>query len=316
MKAKEQMLSIIAPLYNEEGNVEQLHKEILDVVRSNNLKAEIIFIDDGSTDKTLELAKKLNPVKLIIFRRNFGQTAAMDAGIKAARGDLIVTMDGDLQNDPGEIPKLLEKLDEGFDAVCGWRKNRKDPWSKKVFSRGADKLRKLLVNDQINDSGCTLKVFKRESFEKVDLYGEMHRFIPALLKIRGFKIGETVVNHRERYAGETKYSSTRLLKGLLDLLAVWFWRKFSNRPLHLFGGLGFLLGLVGSVLLIWMAYERLILSLPIGGRIWPMLGVFLVILGVQFFVFGLIADILIKTFYRARNETRLSSSSFTSIYFP
>lgn len=301
MKSKEKKISVVVPVYNEEGNVEELHREIFDTSKQDNLSIELILVNDASTDRTFEIAKNLHPVKLISFRAQTGQTAAMDAGIKAAEGEIIVTMDGDLQNDPHDIVKLLDKMDEGFDVVSGWRKNRKDPWHRNFFSRGADKLRKILINDQINDSGCTLKAFKRECFNDVDLYGEMHRFIPGILKIKGYKIGEVVVNHRERVAGQTKYNWKRLLKGLLDLVSVWFWRKYANRPLHLFGGIGFALGSLGVMLLIWMGYVRLVLLQSIGDRIWPLMGIFLIVLGTQFFVFGLLADIIIKTYHQVKS---------------
>ncbi|MEA2007244.1 MAG: glycosyltransferase family 2 protein [Patescibacteria group bacterium] len=306
MSSREKKISIIVPLHNEEGNVEKLHKEIFDSAKQNNFSVELILVNDASTDDTLEIAKRLHPVKIINFRGWFGQTAAMDAGIKAASGEIIVTMDGDLQNDPRDIPRLLEKMDDGFDVVSGWRKNRQDAFSKKILSLGADKLRKILVNDQINDSGCTLKAFKKECFKGVDLYGEMHRFIPALLKVKGYRIAEVVVNHRERTAGQTKYDWKRLLKGLLDLTSVWFWRKFSNRPLHLFGGLGFLMSSAGTVLLLWMVFEKVFFRTPISNRIWPMMGVLLIILGFQFFVSGLLADILIKTYYQTKKEKNYS----------
>ncbi|MBT3356019.1 glycosyltransferase family 2 protein [bacterium] len=303
MKSKEKLLSIVVPIYNEGENVEKLHQEVLSAIKKNKLNAEIIFVDDGSSDNTVKLAEKLTPLRLIVFRRNFGQTAAMDAGIKAVKGEIVVTMDGDLQNDPNDILLLLEKMDEGFDIVSGWRKNRRDPFMKKLLSRGADKLRKTLINDQINDSGCSLKAYKTECFENVDLYGEMHRFIPAILKIKGFKVGEVVVSHRPRIAGETKYTYTRLAKGLLDLIGVWFWRKYANRPLHLFGGIGSIMGFVGTLILIWMAIERGIFGNPIGDRIWPVIGVLFVVLGIQFFVSGVIADIAVKTYYTAKKET-------------
>lgn len=296
-------MSVVVPIYNEGENVEKLHAEIFSAIKRNNLEAEIIFVDDGSSDNTVELASKLKPLRLVVFRRNFGQTAAMDAGIKAAKGEIIITMDGDLQNDPNDIPLLLEKMDEGLDVVSGWRKNRKDPFMKRFLSRGADKLRKILIDDRINDSGCSLKAYKTECFEGIDLYGEMHRFIPAILKIKGFKIGEVVVNHRPRVAGETKYNYTRLVKGLLDLVGVWFWRKYANRPLHLFGGIGAIMGFIGGALLIWMAVEKIILGNSIGDRIWPIIGVLFSILGIQFFVSGVIADIAVKTYYTTKKET-------------
>lgn len=302
MSFSEKFLSIIVPIYNEEGNVENLHGEIVETIKKNELNAEIIFVDDGSTDNTLKILRGLFPLRVIVFRRNFMQTAAMDAGIKSAKGEVVITMDGDMQNDPADIPKLLEKLDKGFDVVSGWRKNRKDPLSKTILSRGADRLRKFLVNDRINDSGCTLKAYKTECFKEVDLYGEMHRFIPALLKIRGYKIGEVVVNHRPRVAGVTKYNYKRLIKGLLDLLSVWFWRKYANRPLHLFGGAGIILNFFGFAILIWMFVEKVVKELPIGNRMWPLLGIFLIIIGIQFFISGLFMDVLVKTYYRTRKE--------------
>jgi len=302
MSAKEKFLSIVVPVFNEEKNVAVLHEEILTVLEKNNLRGEIIFVDDGSTDGTAEKIKKLRPIKAIFFRRNFGQTAALDAGIRKAQGEVIITLDGDLQNDPADIPLLLEKMDEGWDVVSGWRKDRKDPFSKKFLSRGADKLRKFLIDDGIHDSGCTLKAYKRECFEEVDLYGEMHRFIPAVVRINGFRIGEVEVNHRARIFGQTKYNYKRVLKGFLDMLSVWFWRKFSNRPLHLFGGLGFIFSFVGLGLLVLMGIQRFFYGWALGNRIWPMLGVFLILMGAQFFISGLLADIAIKSYHHIKKE--------------
>jgi len=298
-------ISIVIPVLNEKENVRKLHGEIVTVLKTEGLglkESEIIFVDDGSTDGTIEEMKNLRPLKIIIFRKNFGQTSALDAGIKAASGEVIITMDGDLQNDPRDIPKLLRKIDEGFDVVSGWRKNRQDPFMKKFLSRGADWLRKFLIDDQVNDSGCTLKAYKRECFENVDLYGEMHRFIPAILKIKGYRIGEVEVNHRPRQFGKTKYNYKRLLKGFLDLISVWFWKKYSSRPLHLFGFMGLGMVFIGLGLLFWMAYERLVLGNPIGARIWPIIGVFMVVIGIQFFISGLLADISLKNYYQSKRE--------------
>ncbi len=295
-------ISVVVPLKNEEENVAKMHEELKNIFRKEKLQGEFIFIDDGSSDKTLIELKKLKPIKIISFRKNFGQTAAMDAGIKAAQGEIIITMDGDLQNDPADIPKLLKKLEEGYDIVSGWRKDRKDSFSKKFLSRGADLLRGFLIKDGINDSGCSLKVYRAECFRDVDLYGEMHRFIPAVLKISGFKIGEVVVNHRPRMAGVTKYNFKRVIKGFLDMLSVWFWRKFSARPLHLFGSIGMLSFVLGSGLLVWMFIARIFLREAISNRIWPTIGIFMVLMGFQFLVFGLLADILIKIFHKVRNE--------------
>lgn len=230
-------ISVVVPVFNEEGNVEELHREIVEVCRAQHYEYEIIFVDDGSSDKTVEICKTLKPLKLIQMRRNFGQTAAMDAGIKAAQYDYIVTLDGDRQNDPADIPNMIVYLEENdLDVVSGWRKNRKDTFMKRFISRGANALRYLLVHDGIHDSGCSLKVYRRECFKGVNLYGEQHRFIPAILRMKGFTVGEVVVNHRARTAGVTKYNWKRTVKGFVDMISVWFWNKYATRPLHMLGG--------------------------------------------------------------------------------
>lgn len=285
------------PVYNEDGNVAILHNQILDACKKIGRSFEIIFVDDGSSDDTFEKMQKLSPLKIIKFRKNFGQTASMDAGIKEAVGELVVTMDGDLQNDPADIPKLIEKLEEGFDVVSGWRKKRKDSFMKKLVSRGARALRRVLINDGIHDSGCTLKIYKRECFNGVDLYGEMHRFIPALLKLKGYKIGETVVNHRPRIHGKTKYGITRAMKGFLDMLSVWFWKKFANRPLHLFGGVGLFLLFMSFVGTVYAAYMKLFKGLDLSDTLLSTLAMLTFVGGMQFLVFGLLADMLSKNYY-------------------
>lgn len=297
-------ISVVVPIYNEAENVQELHRQIMEACLSTQLPFEIILVDDGSTDGTSGLIRQLHPVTLIRLRRNFGQTAAMDAGIHAAQYDYIVTMDGDLQNDPAEIPNLVAYLEEhDLDVVSGWRKHRKDTFLKKLTSRVANFLRGLIVQDGIHDSGCSLKIYRRECFEGVHLYGEMHRFIPALLKIKGFSVGEIVVNHRPRMAGVTKYNWKRSFKGFVDMISLWFWGKFASRPLHLFGTTGILLLLGGGVfgiVTIVKYYQR-------GGKIsdtgWPLLTALLIIAGIQFFVFGLLADISAKT-YRETTEDK------------
>ena len=239
MENKDRGISIIIPIYNEEENVQILHQELLDVCNKNGFNFEIIIIDDGSTDNSFSRMTELNPVKIIRFRKNFGQTAAIDAGIKHARHDYIITMDGDCQNDPHDIPKMIEYLERNhLDVVSGWRRNRKDKPIKKFLSRGAAITRKMIVKDEINDSGCTLKIYRKECFKGMSLYGEMHRFIPALLLRSGFKIGEIPVNHRFRYSGVSKYNWKRTIKAFVDMLSIAFWYKYSSRPLHLLGGLG------------------------------------------------------------------------------
>ena len=245
-------ISIVVPVYNEEGNVAKLHQEIQQMCEAAGYEYEIIFVNDGSSDKTDQICRTLKPLKYIQFRRNFGQTAAMDAGIKAATKEFIATLDGDGQNDPADIPKMLEYLiQKDYDVVSGWRKNRKDTFMKRFVSRGANALRYLLVHDGIHDSGCSLKVYRRECFKGVNLYGEQHRFIPAILQIKGFRVGEMVVNHRARTSGKTKYNWHRTIKGLVDMVSVWFWNKYASRPLHILGALGILFCLLGGACGIW-----------------------------------------------------------------
>ncbi len=290
-------ISVVIPAYNEQDNVEKLHQEIRDVERKNNFDFEIIFINDGSTDKTLVKLKGLKDLTIINFRKNFGQTAALDAGIKKAKGDIIITMDADLQNDPRDIPRLISKLGKGYDLVSGWRYNRQDDLLKNLTSQGANWLRSLLVKDNIHDSGCTLKVFRKECFENLDLFGEMHRFIPGLLKIQGFKVGEIKVRHRPRKAGKTKYDSKRILKGFLDMLAIWFWRKYSNRPLHLFGSLGLLTILISATAGGLAIYLKIVRHIDLSDTALTLISVFGLLMGLQLFISGLLADILIKNYY-------------------
>ncbi len=292
--------SIVIPAYNEEDAVRPLYEEIKKTMESINESYEIIFIDDGSSDKTFEKLQQLSPVKIIKFRKNFGQTAALDAGIKTSKGEIIVMLDADGQNPPSEIPKLLEKMKQGYDVVSGWRYKRKDSFQKRFASRGANFLRKFLINDQIHDSGCTLKAYKRECFKGIDLHGEMHRFIPAILGWRGFKITEVKVEHRSRTTGVTKYNWKRVLKGFIDMLSVWFWRKYSSRPLHLFGGLGILIGGFGFIFGIYLAVARLLEKISLQNSIWPLVAIFMVLAGIQLFISGLLADIAVKTYYNSK----------------
>lgn len=299
-------LSIVVPLYNEEGNVAELHKRIHEAVQRLGRPFEIIFVDDGSKDKTLEEAKTLSPLKLITFRKNFGQTAAFDAGFKAAKGEIIITLDGDLQNDPADIPLLLEKMAEGYDVVSGWRFKRQDPWSKKIPSRIANLLRKILINDRIHDSGCSLKAYKRECFDDVDLFGEMHRFIPAILELEGYKIGEVKVSHHPRVHGVTKYNWKRGFKGFVDMVSIWFWRKYSYRPLHLFGTTGVVMSGIGGAILVWMMVEKFYYGASISERMWPLVGIFFALVGIQLFVSGLLADIAVRSYYQVHNRMNYS----------
>lgn len=293
-----QGISVVVPVFNEEGNVRELHKEILEVCKKENYKFEIIFVDDGSKDKTPEICKELKPLKYIRMRKNFGQTAAMDAGIKLAQYDYIVIMDGDRQNDPADIPKLVNYLEENdLDIVSGWRKNRKDTVMKKFTSRVANFLRGIIVKDNIHDSGCSLKIYKKECFDHINLYGEMHRFIPALLRIKGFEVGEVVVNHRPRTAGVTKYNWKRTIKGFVDMISLWFWSKYAVRPLHILGAGGMVSIFLGVVCAIW-SIVLFALGYKMSNNIMPpLLTVFFIIVGLLMFIFGLMSDMMSKTYY-------------------
>jgi len=299
-------VSIVIPVFNEEDNVEPLHTEVNEVCVKNGYTYEIILVDDGSSDATVERASKLSPVVLIQLRRNFGQTAAMDAGIKQAKYPYIITMDGDRQNDPNDIPQLIQHLEANdLDIVSGWRKNRKDPFMKKFVSRGANLLRGLLIKDEIHDSGCSLKIYKKECFEGISLYGEMHRFIPAILKIKGFKVGEVVVNHRSRTAGVTKYNWRRTIKGFIDMISVWFWNKYATRPLHLLGGIGVILiglGILSSIFT-FISFFR---GQGMSETAWPLLTAFFFLGGMQLFIFGLMADIILKSYFDTTKDNSYS----------
>lgn len=303
-------ISVVVPVFNEEGNIANLHKEIKDVCEKNEYDYEIIFVNDGSSDGTDKVCRTLRPLKYIKMRKNFGQTAAMDAGIKAATKDLIVTMDGDGQNDPADIPNMIKYMkDNDVDVVSGWRKNRKDTFMKRFVSRGANLLRYMLVHDGIHDSGCSLKVYKRECFKGINLYGEQHRFIPAILKIKGFTVGEVVVNHRARTSGYTKYNWKRTIKGFVDMISVWFWNKFATRPLHLLGGLGLLFELIGFGCGIW-SIVLFAMGRKMSNNIFPpLLTIFFVIIGLIMIVFGLMSEILIKTYYGVHVDTSYSIKS-------
>lgn len=305
-------ISIVVPILNEEGNVRELHKEVFEVCQREKYNYEIIFVDDGSKDRTGEICKNLRPLKYIRLRKNFGQTAAMDAGIKAAKCDYIITMDGDLQNDPNDIPRLVNYLEENdLDVVSGWRRNRKDSFMKKFVSRGANLLRGILVKDNIHDSGCSLKIYRRECFNNLNLYGEMHRFIPALLRIKGFEVGEIEVNHRPRVAGNTKYNWKRTIKGFVDMVSIWFWNKYSARPLHIFGTAGIVSLLLGGAFGIWSLLIFITGSKMSSNIMPPLLTVFFIVLGMLMFIFGLMSDIMLKTYFGSHIDYTYSIKEIT-----
>lgn len=295
-------LSIIIPVYNEEENIDPLYEELHEVLSSLGRSHEILFVDDGSTDTTWSHLTKLHErdpaVTLIRFRSNFGQSAAMKAGFDHARGDLIITMDADLQNDPHDIPDLLTDMEtEDLDVVCGWRFNRQDNISKKLFSKVANTLRSWLTSEIIHDSGCTLRLYTRESISDIELYGELHRYIPAILLWKGYHVGETKINHRKRIYGTTKYSWHRIIKGFLDLLVITFWHKYSVRPMHIFGGTGIIMSTVGLIITLYLGVDRIFCGTALTNRPLFLAALVLLIIGLQFIALGILADILLKIYY-------------------
>ncbi len=299
-------ISVISPVYNEAKNLQRLYREISEVLdeRYDHKEWEIIFVDDGSTDKSYRVLKKLQEkdsnVKLIRFRRNFGQSAALNAGFDHAEGSIIVTTDSDLQNDPKDIPRLIEKLKEGYDCVSGWRKERKDPLMKRFPSWIQTKV-SMKMGPRIHDFGCTLKAYRAEAIDHVNLYGEGHRYIPTQLHKRGFEITEIEVNHRERKHGRTKYGIFRLMKGSLDLIFNYFWNRYSVRPLHFLGSLGSIFMLIGFII----GMYRVIMKYVYGVSVLPkiaqlLLAVGLVLFGFLLVMFGFLAEMLTKIFYEER----------------
>ena len=300
-------ISVIVPVYNEEENVLRLYQELLDVLRRMKRPYEMIFIDDGSRDKTLErlidASKADSNLKVIEFRRNFGQTAAMAAGLEHSRYGIVITMDGDLQNDPYEIPRMVEKLEEGFDLVAGWRKDRKDKFlSRRLPSIIANWIISKSTNVQLHDYGCSLKVMTGEIARSIKLYGEMHRFIPAYAAEIGARIAELPVNHRPRQFGVSKYGISRTIRVVLDLITVKFLLGYSKRPIHLFGTIGVCASFAGIATLALMTYQKLFLKMPMGSRPLLSLGVMLIIIGLQFLVFGLLAEVLARTYHESQNK--------------
>ena len=296
-------ISIIVPAYNEAQNIPLLHHAITQVMKSTRLSYEILVIDDGSRDGMYDVLTRLQEIDqhliVIRFRKNFGQTAAMDAGFKHARGRVFITMDADLQNDPADIPLLLQTMrQKDLDVVSGWRWPRHDPFAKRLVSKCANTIRISLTGERIHDSGCTLKAFKRECFDDLNLQGEMHRYIPAILMWRGFRIGEVKVRHHPRKYGKTKYGAKRIFKGFLDLLVVKFWMQYSTRPIHLFGTMGIISTGLGLITGVYLLISKFFFGQALANRPLLVLAGLLVVIGVQFIVFGLLADILVKLYYR------------------
>jgi glycosyltransferase involved in cell wall biosynthesis len=300
-------LSIVVPVYNEENSLEPTTLEIASVVQPLCKDYELIMVDDGSTDGTSSVLSKLHErdhrIKVLRLKRNFGQTAALAAGIDHAKGDVIVFLDGDGQNDPKDIPALLDKIREGFDLVNGWRFPRQDPfWNRRLPSQLANKLISWMTRVKLHDYGCTLKAIRRELAKDIKLYGEMHRFIPAIAYERGARIAEIKVHHRPRRWGESKYGLARTFRVVLDLMTVKFLLSYATRPLHVFGLIGLLSGGIGFLSAVYLTAQKIIYQADIGGRPLLLLAVLLIVIGFQFITLGLFGEMLARTYHESQGK--------------
>lgn len=300
-------ISMVIPVYNEEGNIPELYNELNPVLESIGRTYEVILIDDGSKDRSFEQMKELHEKdsrwQVIQFRRNFGQTAAMTAGFDYSRGDVVITIDADLQNDPRDIPKLLAKMDEGYDVVSGWRVDRKENFLvRRLPSMTANWLISRMTGVHLHDYGCTLKAYEGVVVRNTPLYGELHRFIPALASKVGVRVTEMPVNDRPRKFGSSKYGIFRTFRVFLDLITVTFILSYFNRPLYVFGGIGMATGGAGFLILVYLGFVRLIQGQDIGDRPLLLLAVLLVVLGVQMVSTGLVADMVMRTYHETQNK--------------
>lgn len=309
-------ISVVVPVYNEVENVELLYTAIKDVLLSTGEKHEIILVDDGSKDgsreKMREMASQDPCLKIVLFRRNFGQSAAMAAGFRTAKGEKIIAMDGDLQNDPKDIPRMLEKIEEGYDVVSGWRKNRKDKLIlRKIPSKIANRLICSVTDVQLHDTGCSLKIFRRDVIKNIRLYGELHRFIPGLARVEGARISELAVAHHARRFGESKYNITRTFRVLMDLGSLNMFLKHLSNPLRFFGSIGLQFTTVGLGFAAWVAWQIYDKQVPLSElNVILTLTFLLWVTGFQFFLLGLVANLIVKT--GSRRGRTLALSNFFS----
>ena len=294
-------ISVVVPLMNEEENIKYLIEEVDKALKDYDY--ELILVDDGSTDNTVEEIKKYmnDKTKLVVLNRNYGQTSAMAAGIEVANGDIIVTIDGDLQNDPNDIPMMIEKLQQGYDVVAGIRAKRKDEPFRKFLSKIANKIIRKVTGVQITDYGCTLKVFKKDVAKNLGLYGELHRFIPILASMYGAKITEVPVRHHERKYGTSKYGFNRTFKVISDLMYLVFMQRFGQRPMHFFGTVGFIMFFFGAIIDFYLFILK-IFGQDIGNRPLLTLGTMLILGGIQLITTGFLAEIMIRTYYESQGK--------------
>jgi len=310
-KANQIDFSVIIPVFNEAENLSQLYQELIASCAKLKRTYEIIFVDDGSWDESFIILKKIqkkdSSVKILKLRRNFGQTAALSAGFDYAKGEIIITLDADLQNDPEDIHLLIQKIEEGYDIVSGWRQRRKDKFlTRRLPSALANRLISLITRVKLHDYGCTLKAFRRDVIKNIRLYGEMHRFIPAIASQMGVSISEVKVSHRPRVHGKSKYNVFRFIKVILDLLTVKFLLSYSTRPLQIFGLIGLVSCLAGIIMGFYLSYQRLIVQVSLADRPILLLAILLIIIGIQFITIGLLAEIMARAYHE---------SSEKSIYF-
>lgn len=299
-------VSIVIPLYNEEDNVEVLHERLREVLDNLGTEYEIIYVDDGSSDRTLNLLEDIQKsdknLLVLSLRRNFGQTAAFAAGFDFARGDIVVTMDGDLQNDPKDIPRLLDVIKD-YDLVSGWRKKRKDTFlTRRLPSMIANWLISKVTGVKLHDYGCSLKAYRRDVVKNLRLYGEMHRFIPAVASWYGVRVAEIETTHHPRLRGKSKYGISRTIKVLLDLITVKFLQSFSTKPMQFFGPMGIIFGALGVGISLYLSIEKLFRGVSIGGRPLLLLGALLIIVGVQFVGMGLLGEMLVRVYHESQKK--------------
>jgi glycosyltransferase involved in cell wall biosynthesis len=300
-------ITVVVPVLDEEESLPILHESLTRALVERGFAYEIIMVDDGSVDRSLEVLRELQEedpnLRVVSFRRNYGQTAAIAAGFDRARGDIVITIDADLQNDPADIPALVIKLQEGYDVVSGWRVDRQDRFlDRRLPSILANRFIAWATGVRIHDYGCTLKAYRRDVLADVHLYGELHRFLPALAHAAGARVAEIPVGHHRRRFGKTKYGLSRTLKVILDLLAVRFLMSYSTRPIHIFGLLGTLWAVVGGAILAYLGAVRVFLGQPIGDRPLTLLGILLLVVGVQFITSGLLAELVTRTYYESQGK--------------
>lgn len=308
-------LSFVIPTYNEEESLEKLYSEIL--ANKGDHHYEIIFVEDGCTDKSYEimlnLAKKDSNVKIIKFRKNFGKAAALQAGFEYAEGDIIFTMDADLQDNPAEISKFIDKINEGYDMVTGWKKKRHDPLNKKIPSKFFNFITSLSFGLKLHDYNCGFKAYKREVIKEIDIYGELHRYIPALAHSRGFKVAEIAVDHRSRQFGRSKYGFERYLRGFFDLLTVKLLTHYSRSPLYLFGNIGAVISFLGFLIALYLSVLKLFYGQPLSNRPLLFLAVLLIVVGLQFFSLGLLSELMVNQNRRLNRKKQSSIEKLSNI---